>query len=136
MPRRRIAQWRPRIVKINCAFHNVADAGQLASSLTEAGYDLLAAHWRDDNSFNLRSVAEIVPLASLGAPAWDYTNLIGFRDARLRDFVLTIGRLYAGEEQRIAELRVANAVRSDTIARLEDALIARQPSNLFKLRPS
>ena len=41
-----------------------------------------------------------------------------------------------GEEARILDLRVGNMVRSDTIARLEDALVAHQPSDVFKLRKS
>jgi hypothetical protein len=50
--------------------------------------------------------------------------------------MLAVGRLYAEEELRILDLRVANAIRGDTIARLEDALVARQPSTLFKLQQS
>jgi hypothetical protein len=123
-------------VKINCAFHGVADASDLAASLGEAGYQVLAARWQDDNSFDLRAVTGFGPLGPRDAPDWDRTDLIAVADDALRETLLTIGRLYAEEERRILELRVANAVRSDTIARLEDALVARQPSTLFKLRPS
>jgi hypothetical protein len=133
---RRIAAWRPAIVKINCAFHGVADASDLAASLAQAGYQVLAAHWRDDNSFGLRAVTAFGPLGSGDAPEWDRADLIAVSDAGLREALLTVGRLYAEEERRILELRVGNAVRGDTIARLEDALVARQPSALFKLRPS
>jgi hypothetical protein len=132
----RIKQWQPNVVKINCAFHNVADAGSLAAPLTTAGYTLLGAHWRDDNSFAIRSVERIAPLSDFQPPEWDRLNLIGVRDHEHAHIILTIARLYTGEEQRISELRVANMVRNDFIARLEDALIAQQPSDIFKLQRS
>ena len=130
----RIARWRPEIVKINCAFHNIADAQPVAASLANSGYQLLGAHWRDDNSFRYRSVSEIAPLSYFNPPAWDQLDIIAVRDPGLMKAILTLGRLYVGEEARILDLRVANAVRSDAIARLEDALLAHQPSDVFKLR--
>jgi hypothetical protein len=132
----RIARWQPEIVKINCAFHNIADAAPVAESLKNSGYHLLGAHWRDDNSFRLRSVSEIAPLSYFNPPAWDQLDIIAVRDPGLMKAILTLGRLYVGEEARILELRVGNAVRNDTIARLEDALLAHQPSDVFKLRKS
>jgi hypothetical protein len=132
----RIARWRPEIVKINCAFHNIADAEPVAASLASSGYQLLGSHWRDDNSFRIRTVSEIAPLSYFKPPVWDQLNIIAVRDAGLMKAILTMGRLYVGEEARILELRVANAVRSGTIAQLEDALLAHQPSDVFKLRRS
>lgn len=132
----RIARWRPDIVKINCAFHDIADAQPAADSLGANGYHLLGAHWRDDNSFHIRAVDEIAPLAHFNPPAWDQLDIIAVRDPALMRAILTFGRLYVGEEARILELRVGNMVRSDTIARLEDALVAHQPSEVFKLRRS
>ena len=41
---RRIAAWKPAIVKINCAFHGVADARDLAASLADAGYHVVAVY--------------------------------------------------------------------------------------------
>ncbi len=132
----RIARWQPEIVKINCAFHNIADAQPVADVLAANGYHLLGVHWRDDNSFHIRSVDEISPLAVFTPPAWDQLDIIAVRNAALMKAILTVGRLYVGEEARILELRVGNMVRSDTIARLEDALVAHQPSDVFKLRKS
>lgn len=132
----RIARWRPEIVKINCAFHNIADAAPVAASLAGSGYQMLGAHWRNDNSFHIRSVSEIAPLSHFNPPAWDQLNIIAVRDMGLMKAILTLGRLYVGEEARILDLRVGNMVRNDTIARLEDALTAHQPSDVFKLRKS
>ncbi len=132
----RIQQWQPDVVKIHCAFHNVSDAGALAPALIAAGYTVLGAKWRDDNSFALRSLECIVPLEHIQPPEWDRLNLIGVRDAEHARAILTLARLYCGEEQRITELRVANKIRNDHIAKLEDAMIAQQPSELFKLQRS
>lgn len=132
----RIRQWQPDVVKINCAFYNVADAGSLASALKAVGYIVLGAMWRDDNSFALRGLEHIVPLEQISSPDWDRLNLIGVRDTEYARILLTVARLYCGEEQRIRELRVANKIRNDHIAKLEDALIAKQPSDVFKLQRS
>ncbi len=132
----RIARWQPEIVKINCAFHNIADAQPVADILGAGGYHLLGAHWRDDNSFHIRAVDEVAPLAVFNPPAWDQLDIIAVRDAKLMKAILAFGRLYVGEEARILELRVGNMVRNDTIARLEDALVTHQPSDVFKLRTS
>jgi len=132
----RIAKGRPEIVKINCAFHNVSDAASLASSLTGMGYTVLGAQWRDDNSFSIRHVEAIQPIAAIQLPDWDRINIIGVRDPARVQALLSVARLYGGEEKRIAELRVANAIRNDHIARLEDALAAHQSSETFKLRRS
>jgi hypothetical protein len=133
---RRIALWKPEIVKINCAFHGVADARDVAASLQQVGYDVLIAGWKDDNSFAFRATTVFVPLADVNAPDWDRMDIIGVKEPALRRAILAVGRLYAEEELRILDLRVANAIRGDTIARLEDALVARQPSTLFKLQQS
>lgn len=124
----RLQRWRPRTVKVNAAFHGRSDAAceAIAETLRRLGYDLVGCHWRDDNSYRLRSVGRIEPLAAFGAPDWKHTNVIATRDRMLRETLLTVARLYVGEERRIAELRLGHAVRGDHIARLEDALMAFQ----------
>ena len=67
---------------------------------------MIACHWRDDNTYRIRSLSRMERLASFGAPDWAHLNLIGVRDAEVARRVLTIARLYAGEERRIAELRL------------------------------
>src|SRR5690606_38273859 len=96
-------------------------------TMTGFGYHVAAAVWRDDNSFGYRSLSGFGPLESLPSIEWDRTNLIGIRDAAFAKPLLTVARLYVGEERRIADLRVANTIRNDYIARLEDALMAHQP---------
>ncbi len=132
----RISKCQPAIVKFNCAFNNVADADSLASSLANMGYAVIGAHWRDDNSFSIRSLTNVNRIQAFPAPEWDRMNLIGVRDPARAEALLTVARLYVGEEKRIAELRVANAIRNDHIARLEDALAAKQDSEIIKLRRS
>jgi hypothetical protein len=132
----RVGRWKPAIVKFNCAFHNVADAASLASSLKGMGYTVLGAHWRDDNSFAIRSLTSITHISAFAAPEWDRMNLIGVRDPDRARALISLAHLYVGEEKRIAELRVANAIRNDHIARLEDALIAHQTSDVFRLQRS
>ena len=132
----RISAWKPAIVKFNCAFHNVADAGALASSLAGMGYTVIGAHWRDDNSFSIRNLNQMQPIEGFQPPEWDRLNVIGLRDPARVHALLTVARLYAGEEKRIGELRVANEIRNDLIARLEDALAAHQVSDVFKLQRS
>lgn len=130
----RIGKWKPAVVKFNCAFHDVADAESLAASLRTLGYTVLGAHWRDDNSFAIRSLNQLGHIAAFQPPEWDRMNLIGVRDAARVPAILSLARLYVGEERRIGELRVANAIRNDHIARLEDALAAHQSSEVFRLR--
>jgi len=130
----RIAAWNPEIVKFNCAFHNVADASALAESLTGMGYIVVGAHWRDDNSFAIRSLTNINLMSAFAAPEWDRMNLIALRDPGRAQVLLSLARLYVGEEKRIGELRLANAIRDDHVARLEDALMAHQTTP--KSRPS
>lgn len=132
----RIAKWRPDIVKINCAFHDVSDASSLTEPLTASGYTVLGAVWRDDNSFQIRSLMGIDLIGAIQLPEWDRINLIGVRDADHAQRIVTIARLYAGEEKRISELRVAKAIRDDYITKLEDALMAHQKTDVFKERPS
>ncbi len=132
----RIGKWLPAIVKFNCAFHDVADAGSLASSLAAMGYTVIGAHWRDDNSFAIRSLDQIGRISAFPTPEWDRMNLIGVRDPAWVRAFLPVSRLYVGEEKRIGELRLANAIRNDQIARLEDALARHQESDVFKLQRS
>ncbi len=70
----RICKWKPAVVKFNCAFYDVADAGSLASSLAALGYFVIGAHWRDDNSFAIRSLANINHISSFPALEWDRMN--------------------------------------------------------------
>jgi hypothetical protein len=123
-----IKRWQPPFLKFNCAFYDISDAGGLAQSISNLGYLPIAALWRDDNSFGYRSLANFGPMATFPNLEWDRTNLIGVRDPALAHTLLAIARLYAGEERRIVDLRVANAIRNDYIARLEDALQAHQKS--------
>jgi hypothetical protein len=132
----RISAWKPSIIKFNCAFHDVADAGPLASTLAGMGYTVLGAQWRDDNSFAIRSLTHINHIGAFQPPDWDRLNIIGVRDKARIAPLLAVARLYCGEETRIGELRVANAIRNDHIARLEDALAAHQSTGLFKLQRS
>tara|TARA_R110000868_G_scaffold6758_18_gene37742 strand:+ start:281 stop:952 length:672 start_codon:yes stop_codon:yes gene_type:complete len=132
----RMAKWQPEVIKINCAFHDVSDASALAASLSKAGYTVLGAVWRDDNSFGIRSLAALDRLDAIQLPEWDRINLIGVRDAAHAHRIVTVSRLYVGEEQRISELRVAKAIRDDYINKLEDALMAHQQTAVFKERPS
>jgi len=132
----RIGAWKPAIIKFNCAFHDVADAGQLASSLAGMGYTVLGAHWRDDNSFAIRSLTHINHIGAFQPPEWDRLNIIGLRDGARLAPLLAVARLYCGEESRIGELRVANAIRNDHIARLEEALAVHQSGGTVKLQQS
>jgi hypothetical protein len=132
----RITAWKPAIIKFNCAFHDVADAGQLAASLAGMGYTVLGALWRDDNSFAIRSLTHINYIGAFQPPEWDRLNIIAVRDTARAAPLLAVARLYCGEETRIGELRVANAIRNDHIARLEDALAAHQSTGTFKLQRS
>ncbi len=122
----KISAWKPAIMKFNCAFHDVADAGQLAASIAGMGYTVLGAHWRDDNSFAIRHLARLDILSTFVRPEWDRMNIIAVREPARVQALLTVSRLYVGEEKRIGELRVANEIRNDHIARLEDALAAHQ----------
>lgn len=121
-----IRRWQPAVVKFNCAFYDIADAGALAQSVANLGYIPMVAIWRDDNSFGYRALSNLGAFASFPTLEWDRTNLIAVREPGLAQAILTLSRLYVGEERRIQELRVANAVRNDYIARLEDALQAHQ----------
>lgn len=121
-----IKRWTPAFLKFNCAFYDISDASGLAASMSGLGYIVFAALWRDDNSFGLRSLSNLGPIASFPGHEWDRTNLIGVREPAMAQTLLTLARLYVGEERRIADLRVANALRNDYVARLEDALMAHQ----------
>lgn len=123
-----IKRWQPAFLKFNCAFYEISDASGLAQSIAGLGYLPLVALWRDDNSFGYRSLANFGPLSIFPNVEWDRTNLIGVRDPATAHALLSIARLYVGEERRIVDLRVANAIRNDYIARLEDALQAHQKS--------
>ncbi len=114
----------PAVAKFNFAFHETgADGGPaLVSALESSGYVLLAAHWRDDNIYRMRSLSRIEPLASLQPPDWSHLNLIACRDLRRADMILRIGRVHAAQERRVADLKIGEAVRNDHIAKLEDAV--------------
>ncbi len=123
-----LGRWQPRIIKLNGAFHgDNALVGEAAvRALAAEGYDLIGCHWRADNTYALRSLSRIERLSAFGAPDWKHLNLIATKDAELIRTLLTVARLYVGEERRIADLRVSHAVRGDHIARLEDALMVHQ----------
>src|SRR5262249_29700007 len=123
-----LRRWTPRALKVNGAFHaaDLARSEQVASAMTTLGYEVIACHWRDDNSYRQRSVTRIDRLSAFGAPDWAHLSLIGVRDADFARVLLALARLYTGEERRIAELKLAHAVRGDHIAQLEDAMMALQ----------
>ena len=123
-----LGRWQPRVIKFNGAFHgDTALAGEdAARAFAAAGYDIVGCHWRADNSYALRSVSRIERLSAFGAPDWKHLTLIAITDADLVRVLLSVARLYVGEERRIADLRVSHAVRGDHIARLEDAMMAHQ----------
>jgi|GEM_PF-5257920 len=133
----RIATWRPRIVKVNCAFSELEPAHleRIAKDLAGLRLTVLAAHWRDDNTFRIRSLNRIDRLEALQPPEWPRLNFIACADDANARMILKIGRLHAGQEQRIAQLRVSEQVRGEHIARLEASLISAQQSPYFK-RPS
>jgi hypothetical protein len=124
----RLTHWKPACVKVNCAFHGLESrrCEDMAGMLNGLGYTLLGAHWRDDNSYALPSLSRVDYLAAFPGRDWKHLNLIAVRDGARARALTIIGRLYAGEERRIGELRLANMVRGDHIARLEDALMAHQ----------
>lgn len=134
----KVKRWQPRVVKINYAFYDIdpAEIQTVAGELTSLGYIVLAAHWRDDNTMRLRALNRIEQLALLEPPEWPRLNFIACGDARTAQMILRIGRLQAGQEQRIAQLRLSEALRNEHIARLEAALIKNQPSQHFKLKAS
>jgi len=129
-----IAQWQPRFVKVNCAFTGVEPSAieAIAKSLSSLGLIMLATHWRDDNTFRIRSFNRIERLEALQPPEWSRLNFIACADERGAQAVTKIGRIHAVQEQRIAQLRITEAVHDEQIARLEAALIAAQNSPYFK----
>jgi hypothetical protein len=133
----RVQKWKPRLVKINAAFSELDPAriAAAAKDLKDLGLIVLAAHWRDDNSFRIRSLNRIDRLEALQPPEWSRLSLFGCADENNANAILNIGRLHAGQEQRIAQLRVSEQVRGEHIARLEAALIAAQQSPHFKRQP-
>lgn len=119
---------RTPIAKVNLAFTDGAEArGPIAAgALAAAGYVVLGAHWRDDNTYRIRSLNRIDVVADLQPPEWGRMNLIACRESSMAETIIRIGRVHAGQERRIAELRIGEAVRNDHIAGLEDALQALQ----------
>jgi hypothetical protein len=130
----RIARWKPSVVKVNCAFSDVdpAQIQGIAKDLAGLGLIVLAAHWRDDNSFRIRSLNRIDRLDALQPPEWPRLNFIACASEQSAQTIAKIGRLHAGQEQRIAQLRIGEAVRNEQIARLEAALMTAQQSPYFK----
>lgn len=111
-------------IKINFAFADaLGDRGaRLAADLTARGYVVLGAHWRDDNTYRIRSLERIDLLAALEPVVWTRTNLIACRDPHLAEVIVRFARVYAAQERRTAELKVGEAIRTDYIAKLEDAV--------------
>jgi hypothetical protein len=130
----RVARWKPRVVKINCAFSDIdpAQIQMIAKSLAALGLIVLGSHWRDDNTFRIRWLNRIDRLEALQPPEWPRLNFIACASTQNAEAISKIGRLHAGQEQRIAQLRISESVRSEQIARLETALIATQQSPYFK----
>ena len=121
-------RWAARAIKVNAAFHNLGGdkVEAAAATLVRLGYQVVVCHWRADNIYGIRSLSRVERLESFGAPDWTNSNLIAVRDADLARLLLTVSRLYVGEERRIAELKLSHTVRGDHIARLEDAMMALQ----------
>ena len=95
---------------MNCAFSDI-DPTQIqgiAKDLGALGLIVLAAHWRDDNSFRIRSLNRIDRLDALQPPEWPRLNFIACATEQSAQMIAKIGRLHAGQEQRIAQLRVAS----------------------------
>ncbi|MBL8630430.1 MAG: hypothetical protein JNM81_12410 [Rhodospirillaceae bacterium] len=131
----KVKRWQPRIVKLNYAFYDI-DPEQIQTVVGEfasLGYFILGAHWRDDNTMRVRSLNRIDRLDAFQPPEWPRMNLIACAEERMALMIMRIGRLHAGQEQRIAQLRVSEAVRNEHIARLEAALIKNQPSPHFSV---
>jgi len=125
--REKLARWKPHVVKVNCAFHqDTSRCEEIAGTLAGLGYTLLATHWRDDNTYGFGNVARLDHLGAFQPRDWTHMNLIAVRDPARAKAIIVVGRLYVGEERRIAELRLSQAVRGDHIARLEEALLAHQ----------
>jgi len=130
-----IERLKPEVVKINGAFHKADPTPEaFARKLGSLGYTMLGAHWRNDNSFAVKMLSYIGKLSVFEPPEWNRLDVIAIRDADVAKAVLNFGRLYAGEEKRIGELRVAQSIRNDYIARLEDALAVHQSRGTFKLK--
>jgi hypothetical protein len=124
-----VAAAQPGVVKVNAAFGDASDgerAKAAAAALAGLGYLLIGAHWRDDNTQRLRSLNRVDPLAALEPPEWARLDLIGCRDQLIAERIVRIGRVHAAQERRVAELRLAEALRADYIAKMEDALQALQ----------
>jgi hypothetical protein len=130
----RIARWKPRVVKVNCAFSDLDPARieKIAKDLASLRLIMVVGHWRDDNTFRVPSLNRVDRLEVLQPPEWSRLNLIACADEENAKRIVKFGRLYAGQEQRIAQMRVSEAVRNEQIARLEAALIAAQQSPYFK----
>jgi hypothetical protein len=130
----RVRKFQPRIIKVNCAFSDATPKTieAAAQSLADMGLIVLGTHWRDDNTQRLVYLNRIDYLSALQPPEWPRLSFVGLTDARQADAVIRIGRLHAGHEQRIAQLRISETLRGEHIARLEKALIAAQQSPHFK----
>ncbi len=129
----KVKRWQPRIVKVNYAFYDIdpVQVQTVVSEFASLGYFILGAHWRDDNTMRIRSLNRIDRLDAFQPPEWSRLNIIACAEERLALMMMRIGRLHAGQEQRIAQLRISEAVRNDHIARLESALIKSQSSPHF-----
>lgn len=112
------------IVKVNCAFADaVAERGMAAANeLAKRGYFVLGAHWRDDNTYRIRSLERIDLLAALEPVVWHRINIIACRDQARAEVIVRFARVYAAQERRAAEMKVGEAIRTDYIAKLEDAV--------------
>ncbi len=123
----RVRLLTPDMVKINAAFSEDSDAVvKVASTLTDQKYSLCAAYWRDDNVIALKTLDRIDTLSFFQPTPWTSLNLMAFADPDQANDMLRFGRFFAGQEKRIGELLVTNAIRGDYISQLEDALKLKQ----------
>ena len=129
-----IVRWQPRVIKVNCAFSELESSQiqAISKELAAQRLTVVAAHWRDDNTYRFISLNRIDFLDNLHPPEWTRLNFIACADEKIAKMIIKIGKLHVGQEQRIAQLRVSEAVRNDHIASLEKALVAAQQSPYFK----
>ncbi|MDX2145648.1 MAG: hypothetical protein SFV19_20010 [Rhodospirillaceae bacterium] len=134
----RVTRIKPGVVKVNCAFHDMPTSriAAIAAQLSALGLTVVGAHWRDDNTHRIRALHRIDYLSGFEPPEWPRLNFIACASDGIAKAIINIGRLHAGQEQRIAQLRLSEAIRNDHIARLEAALVAAQQSPHFKLSSS
>jgi hypothetical protein len=125
--RHMVTLFTPESVKINAAFtEDAAKVTEVAAFLTGQNYTMCASYWRNDNSFSHRILDRIDALSVFQPTPWTNLNLIGYKETARAHTMVRFGRFYAGQEQRIGDLEVKNAIRADHISQLEAAMMALQ----------